>query len=263
MRSDGELAHQGRGSIPSPPGGEITGKENKMGEEELKEPANAHAFFQKAEAYRLEGRYAEAIESCLAGVDRVPDFLPGRLLLGKCYWEAGKSRESQEQLEKVAEAIEACLPVYKLLSLVYLEGKNVDKAMEALRKALSFSLGTEPSKITAPLEMDLFHRGLSPSFSSPKEDPGKDRKIADKEEPVKTTIQTDTLADIYLKQGHLDKALSILEEILSRDPENTAVRDKYEALLKKTGKSGSISPQKRVLEQVERWLAVLSKPDGN
>ena len=48
--------------------------------------------------------------------------------------------EAKIELEKVSTIIEECLPVYKLLSKVYVhERKDVDKALEAVRRALYFT----------------------------------------------------------------------------------------------------------------------------
>ena len=233
-------------------------------------------FLQLAESLRLQGRYEEAIEVCQEGLKKMPDALPGRLLLGRCYLERGMIAEAKEELEKVVRGIEECLSVYKLLSQVYLEEKDVDKALEVLRKSLYFQTGEEgASPKVSPLEMGLLQKGshlpfvTPPYFSTPPPPPSapavppgetapEEPKGKEEEKTTATAIQTDTLADIYLKQGHLDRALSIYQEVLAREPENAAVRGKYEALRKKMGMDLKEETRKKVQAQLERWLAVLS-----
>jgi len=225
--------------------------------------SDSRIFLEKAESQRLEGKYEEAIATLREGLDRMPDLLPGRLLLGRCYWERGMAAEAKKELERVARGIEECALVYQLLSRVYLEEKEVEKATEALRKNLIFQTGEDrgPKKLT-PLEMGLLHRGSSPPFVTPPAPPEptvqQESKAAEEEKGGKAPIQTDTLAEIYIKQGHLDRALITYQEILSRDPENRAVREKYEALKKRMGKERETADQKKVQAHLERWLRVLA-----
>ncbi len=139
-----------------------------MADEAGEERPDSSHFIQLAEALRVQGQYDEAIQACKEGLQKMPDALPGRLLLGRCYLEKGMFTQAREELELVAQVVEECLPVYKLLSKVYLEEKDVDKALEVLRKTLYFPAPEEGrSKQVTPLEMGLIHRGQRPPFSTP------------------------------------------------------------------------------------------------
>jgi tetratricopeptide (TPR) repeat protein len=226
--------------------------------------ASSVSFLQKAEALLGEGRYEEAIGTCREGLERNPEVLAGRVLLGRCYLEKGMMDQARKELEKVAQEIEACLPVYRFLSQIYLQAKEVDKALEVMRKTMYFTAPAEPEvKKTTPLEMGLLHRGKYPPFSVPPlaeqerrvkkevtEEQGKENKEA-------VPFQTDTLAEIYIKQGRLDKALAVYRDILKREPENANVRAKFEALQRKPETDRGV-PGKKIQNQLERWLAVVS-----
>ncbi len=239
-------------------------------------------FVQTAESLRLQGQYDEAIATLKSGLEKRPDALPARLLLGRCYLEKGLFAEAKEELEFVAARIEECLPVYKMLSQVYLQEKDVDKALEVLRKTLYFQTAEEAvSKKTTPLEMGLLHRGSNPPFvtppsfvtppaappviapAPPQEPVEEERGLKGEEQEPKAAIQTDTLADIYIKQGHMDRALSVYQEILAREPENAAVREKYESLKKGMEKGRQAGARKKVQVKLEKWLAVISTRGGS
>ncbi|MGA2957567.1 MAG: tetratricopeptide repeat protein [Thermodesulfobacteriota bacterium] len=242
-------------------------------------------FVQMAESLRLQGRYEEAIETLKGGLGTRPDALPARLLLGRCYLEKGLFTEAKEELEIVVRGIEECLPVYKMLSQVYLQEKDVDKALEVLRKTLYFQTAEDAvSKKVSPLEMGLLHRGSHPPFvtpppfvippppsavppaappASPQEAAREEGGVKEGEEGAKAVIQTDTLAEIYIKQGHLDRALSVYGEILSREPENAGVKEKYESLKKRMEKDRQAEARKKVQAKLERWLAVVSPRGGS
>jgi tetratricopeptide (TPR) repeat protein len=238
-------------------------------------------FVQMAESLRLQGQYEEAIETLKGGLEKRPDALPARLLLGRCYLEKGMFTEAKEELEFVARGIEECLPVYKMLSQVYLQEKDVDKALEVLRKTLYFQTAEEAvSKKVTPLEMGLLHRGSNPPFvtppsfvtppaappvvppAPPQEPAPEERGVKEEEQEAKAAIQTDTLAEIYIKQGRMDRALSVYQEILSREPENAAVKEKYESLRKRREKGRQAGARKKVQGELERWLAVVSTRGG-
>ena len=245
---------------------ELQGRKDKeVGAQEVALAAGlkSSVFVQLAEAYRSQGRYEEAIATCQKGLEKMPDSVRGRLLLGRCYLEKSMIPQAQEELEKVAQEIEECFSVYKLLSLVYLHEKNPEKALEVLKKSLSLP-PTEgsPRKPVSPLEKGLPHGEAKPPLATPRFDhPGRPRetgKPVGAEKPFPAAIRTDTLAEIYIKQGKLDRALSVYQEILTREPENTAVREKYGGLQKRMAEERKGVSQKKILNQLERWLSAVS-----
>lgn len=243
-------------------------EEEKTGEIKLPD-IDSSFFVQEAESLRLQGKHDEAIQTCKDGLKKMPDALRGRLLLGRCYLETGRIVEARKELERVARVVEECLPVYKLLSQVYLEEKDVEKALEVLRKTLYFP-GVEeglPKKVT-PLEMDLLHRGTRPPFitpppfqkpspPSPAEVP-EEKKPEEEEKAAKPAIPTDTLAEIYLKQGHPDRALEVYQDILAKDPQNAMVREKYESLKNRISRDQKTESGQKVQAKLEKWLGVVS-----
>ena len=238
-------------------------------------------FIEKAESLRLQGLYEKAIDTLRNGLGKMPDALPGRLLLGRCFLEKGMIPEAREELETVAKGIEECLPVYKMLSEVYLQEKEVDKALEVLRQNMYFQAAEEAvSKKMTPLERDLLHRDSHPPFAtppffgippappaasagSPRKPARESRRVQEEDPGAKAVIQTDTLAEIYIKQGHLDRALSVYQEILARDPENTAIRGKCESLKNRMKPDRKAEGRKKIQARLERWLAIVASRGGS
>ncbi|HSR14023.1 MAG TPA: tetratricopeptide repeat protein [Thermodesulfobacteriota bacterium] len=246
-----------------------------------------------AESLRLEGNHDEAIRILTEGLKRAPDALRARLLLGKCYLEKGMAAEARGELEAVARVVEECLPVYKLLSQVYVQDKDVDRALDVLRKFLYFESAEEAIRRKAsPLEFGML-KGPRPPFATPpplqqgmEARPAPERQASPPPEPQKASeakapltkapekaeeeetaakppLQTDTLAEIYMKQGHLDRALSVFEDILRRDPGNTPVREKAEALKEKIAQKKRESENRdKVRGKLEKWVAALPSKDA-
>jgi predicted Zn-dependent protease len=242
-------------------------EEEKTGEIEIPN-SDSSLFVQEAESLRLQKKYDQAIQTCQEGLKKTPEALFGRLILGRCYLESGRIPEARKELERVAQIVEECLSVYKILAQAYLEEKNVDKALEALRKTLLFPGAEEgAAKKATPLEMGLLHRGSHPPFATPPAfqiEPPKavapaEIKTEPEEDPsAKAAIQTDTLAEIYVKQGHLDRAFSVYQDILARDPQNAAAREKLESLKERMAKKEREETRQKVQTRLERWLTVVS-----
>jgi Tetratricopeptide repeat len=72
-------------------------------------------------------------------------------------------------------------------------------------------------------------------------------------------IKTKTMAEIYLKQGHLQEAYDILKTLAEKDPSDQEVREKLRILNLKMGlisppsPSSVLSKEERI-EFLERWL---------
>jgi GrpB-like predicted nucleotidyltransferase (UPF0157 family) len=96
---------------------------------------------------------------------------------------------------------------------------------------MEFSKEAEPAEIKAPSQEDL---------------------------SAKVAIQTDTLAEIYIKQGHLDRAFSVYQDILARDPQNAAAREKFESLKERIAKKEREETRKKVQARLEKWLTAVS-----
>lgn len=206
----------------------------------------ASHFPEFAEAYRLQGKIEEAIKICTLGLHKRPDNIKGRFVLGRCYFDKGLFKEAKVELERVKEEIEGCLLVYKLLSLVYLQEKEVERALEALRKALLWPEAEEKSvKGLTPLEINIWQKKIEPLISSP-------------QPKAPETFHTETMAQIYLKQGRKEKALEIYRELLARDPANKVWQEKYNSLALSLEEEKRKAGREEVIRHLEKWLAKIS-----
>jgi tetratricopeptide (TPR) repeat protein len=73
--------------------------------------------------------------------------------------------------------------------------------------------------------------------------------------PEEDITNTLTMADLYARQGLTDDARHIYESILQRDPGNSAVREKVEAL--------NPPPRNTKVERLESWLLKVSRREAS
>lgn len=67
----------------------------------------------------------------------------------------------------------------------------------------------------------------------------------------KLRILSSTLAEIYLRQGHFDKAREVYEKLLSRDGENVLYRKKLALLSEESPDARRLRLLSRILRKVE------------
>jgi tetratricopeptide (TPR) repeat protein len=91
--------------------------------EELKrrvqqDPASI-AFAALADEYRRAGRFAEAIETCRAGLLRHPAYLSARVTLGRALIELGEFDEAETELQQVLRAAPENLAAIRALAEIH------------------------------------------------------------------------------------------------------------------------------------------------
>ncbi len=227
-------------------------------EDLLQEIMASNLFPELAEALQREGRVEEAIIICEQGLTVRPDNLKAHLILGGCYLQKGCLGEAREHLEKVREGIEECFSVYKLLSQVYLRDGDVEGAMASLKKTLTLPPAEDKArKKVTPLELDMWQKKIAPLISVLRKE--------DRESPMvplaHETFHTETMAQIYWKQGRKEKALEIYRELLARDPDNKNLREKYSSLVESLEEENKQVQKQKLIEHLENWLRVLSSKE--
>ena len=72
-------------------------------------------------------------------------------------------------------------------------------------------------------------------------------------------IKTKTLAEIYLKQGHLEEAYAIFVSLAKRDPDDREIGERLTILSQKLGRPSSSDPpgtrsKEEILGTLVKWL---------
>ena len=192
-------------------------------EEILKNDPASPTFVFLAQKLYIQNELERAIGVLINGLRYNKNNITGRFLLGKLYYERWMIEPAKKELEAVFELAPDNLAAGKMLVEIYRSEENYEKALEVLRFVSEFHPGDGSIRSRLDeLEGELSTRPPSPweNFSAPL--PGKNKGDL---EPG-TELVTETMADIYIKQGDYDKGLSVLEKILENDPENSAVRKK-------------------------------------
>ena len=193
--------------------------------ESLASDPQSTVFVPLSEAYREMGLLEDALEVVRQGVGRQPSFGPGYATLGRIHAQRGDLDAAQAAFEKaLALDPENTSALQGLAQVQELQG-NRSAVKELLEKVLAGNAGTglpgeeptlsvseEEDQATEAPSADLPDMGDSPDQGTP--------------EPFATA----TLAEIYLKQGLVQRAMKVYRDILQADPHNETIRQKLVAL---------------------------------
>jgi tetratricopeptide (TPR) repeat protein len=125
---------------PLPPiGGAVITPEIEKYEGMLAKNPTSRVFAALAELYRKAGMLDESIQLCLTGLGYHPNYLSGRVALGRAYFDKGMQKEAKEELEKVMEVTPDNLVALKVLGKIYHGEGNLEKARSSYEKVLSIA----------------------------------------------------------------------------------------------------------------------------
>jgi len=206
-------------------------------------------FIAKAESFLDQGLQKEAQDYALSWLERFPADAEARVILCQAWTRMGKLHKVKKLLEEVDEAIYGMSVIYsKMGDICQRSGLN-QEAVTFYRKFLDLNPNSPITKEVA----DKLH-SLAPASE----------RILPQEEELPqqslSVMRTVTIAELYIKQGHLDLAAEILEEIIKKDPTN----QRAQAMLKEIG-GGDVpaekkappekgSPSGAVIHELNRWL---------
>ncbi len=211
----------------------------------LNKDPKARVYAPLAEAYRKSGNIDKAIEVSKKGLSLYPDYLSCRVTLGRAYYDKGMYEEAKSELLKVVEVIPDNLMAQRLLGNIYKMEGDIENAI----KSYEMVILQNPGDKEIAEEIEALKRE---KFKEP------ERKREKRE------INTETLAEIYIKQGYLKRAFDIYKELYLSDPQNKAIKSKLlelkRMILEKEGKKGSSNKGK--IKVLEGWLDNIQKMRG-
>ncbi len=181
------------------------------------------AFVPLAEAYRQIGLLDDALEAARLGTKMLPHFSPGFSTLGRVLGQMGRIDEAMNAYANALSIDRQSQAGLVGLARLHLIRSERDQARKILKQAEEFHPDDE--KIADMLiALDLPRPWAKIKHASQIQRAVDDEDAA----PVEPTepIPTATLAEIYFKQGLLDKACKIYQEILANNPDNDAARER-------------------------------------
>jgi len=224
-----------------------------------REPSS-RAFLPLAEEYRRMGRLAESEKICREGLQRHPHYQSARVLLGRTLLELDRLEEAAAEFKAVLESEPQNLLAGRLLAgICRSQGRWAD-ALETFRMLQAFY----PDDAEVRAQVYQLER-------QPEEDPGSRGPKTSGGLPAQDALATNTLAEIYLGQGLVDRAVAVYENMLRADPDNQAVRRRIAEILggemarstppavRNPARDVRGDPRRRAIRGLEDWLIAIQR----
>lgn len=211
-------------------GGSLVGKIGSYLQIVTKDPSST-AFVPLAEAYRQAGLLDDALEAARMGTAKLPHFSPGFSTLGRILGQMGRIDEAMSAYAKALSIDRQSQSALVGLARLHLILGERDQARKILKQAEVFHPDDE--KISDMLNaLDLPRPWAEIKLAAEREEDSDSKEVAPDEtgEPIPTA----TLAEIYVKQGLLDKAIRIYQDVLKQDPGNSNALERIMQLQRQT-----------------------------
>ncbi|MDO8444922.1 MAG: hypothetical protein Q7T53_02265 [Deltaproteobacteria bacterium] len=234
----------------------------------LSKDPGSMVFASLVEVYRKAGMLDEAIATAQDGLKLHPNYVSGMVALGRAYYEKGMLIEASETLEKVRAIAPDNIVAANILEEIRKQWQEVGEKEEAEVKV---EVEESPEEVTPVFEVveeteqevieadeleeleeieavkeagSLFGEEITEELWTGETIPEGQKvevKVEEEEAKPKREITTSTIADLYIKQGYIDKAVDIYQALYNANPYNEEIK----------GKLDELKRQVEVEEQVE------------
>jgi len=201
----------------------------------LDENPDSLVFAPLADAYRKEGKLEEALATCKRGLEKHPSYTSARVVLGRIYQDQKKTDEAQVEFKKVLDQDPDNLMAHSLLGSLFLQKNDFQGAIEEYQKVLTLNPDDEETQTLLKQAIEKAAGEQKSSKPIKKEISSTEKKASPKE-----STATLTIAELYLKQGHFDKAIEVYQELLADDPQNLMLRQKLSEVVNRRQKESIV-----------------------
>ena len=191
---------------------------------------------------KSEGESERLIKACLNVLNSFPDDISIRKLLAETYFEQGSVDLAKIEIEYITNQINNLSSVFKLQCEIFRKEDRTEDAINSLQLYLAHN-----SQDEAAIQI------LSELTTSPKEEI--------------SVLPTSTLAELYYKQGELEEAIKIYEQVIRKFPDDEEAKKRCNELkqIEKKGEfeesnEAKIKEKKlRLVRTLEGWLTTIEK----
>jgi tetratricopeptide (TPR) repeat protein len=205
-------------------------------------------FAQLADAYRMGGRFEEAIRVCQEGLRRRPKYAAAYIVLGRAHHESGDLLAAREAFQRVTQLAPDNVLAYGFLGQIAEAQNEIPQALDAYRMALTlYPFDKQIRGAVARLQERV---GDETQSASP--------AVAEASRAPKEPLASETLAELYASQGLYERAAQTYERLITDAPERADLQAKYREVatdLRGTPKTGSTTSGARgdAIRLLEAW----------
>ncbi len=206
-----------------------------------------------ADAYRRAGRYAQAETVLSAGLRRHSDYSSAHVVLGRLRLDQGKHSEAEQAFRRVLELDPQNQVAMESLGQVSLEQGRIEEALVQFRRLARLKPTDEirdrvreleervaelrqdgrsgpPATGAEPAVVDSGVPGNGAGVGHPAATDPVDAEVAEPSEAMEPSdpgdVVTETMAELYARQGLHQRAASVFRQLLQRSPDDVRLMTK-------------------------------------
>ena len=205
-------------------------------------------FAQLADAYRMGGKFEEAIRVCQEGLRRRPKYAGAYIMLGRAHHESGDLLAAREAFQRVTQLAPDNLLAYGFLGQIAEARNELSQALDAYRMALTlYPFDMQIRAAVTRLQARVGDETQSASLA-----------VAEASTAPKEPLATETLAELYASQGLYERAAQTYEHLMAEAPGRADLQAKYREVathLSRAPKTGVPTSAARgdTLRLLEAW----------
>lgn len=259
---------------------------------------DSFCFAKLAELYLEAGLVDKALNTALGGLEKNPGYIAAQRVLALALHESGRKDNCRTVLEQLVIATPEDFEIQKILGRLYFEKGNYVAAekvyktlldlapddaeaiaeLENIRRHVDGNLEQLDDKAVVNSKLEPIASGLLFDASASQSvgvaeheiielseddivedddlEEGEELESADKEN---APFKTSTLAELYVQQGFISKALEIYHTILAENPKDSIAEKRIKELTSQADAAEEKNRSDHALSTFEGWLENLNK----
>jgi tetratricopeptide (TPR) repeat protein len=212
------------------------------------------SFLEETKALLDKGDFQAALDLAALRLQGLPGDPDARITICRVQVLQGRLDEAGEMLHETEDLIVSLSQIYRSMGDIFLEKGMPESAQTYYRRFISLNLDTpEALEIAERLE----------NIAEPRELEGKAEAEEEGTSRIPEDFQTVTLAELYIRQGHLPMAKEILEAILLKDPQQVRAAGRLQEVTERLRGEGSAAKAAPVIAELSRWLDNIDRLRGH
>ena len=201
------------------------------------------SFLTQAEAYIDRNELPVVLDLAEERLKRTPGDLDARMTICRVWLLQGRIDEARDMLNEMEDILASFSRIYACMGDICMKKGMKDSAEIYYRKFMFLNPGV-------PLSKDVTERlsGIEELHATDAEG-GTEGDVQ-----IPTDFQTVTLAELYIRQGHLRPAEEVLEKIIGQDPQNEKAAVLLQEVRERLLKGASAQQYAGVVAELSRWL---------
>jgi thioredoxin-like negative regulator of GroEL len=208
-------------------------------------------FLQDAETHLDRDDVVTALNLAQARLKRIPGDLDARIVICRVWLLQGRVDEARDILREMEEILVSFSRIYACIGDICMKKGMQEAADDFYRKFKLLNPGAPPA-------WDISERLKDIGELQPRDEAVEGGGDAE----VPSDFQTVTLAELYIRQGHLRPAEEVLEKIVGQEPQNEKAAGLLREVRDRILRGASVQRYAAVIAELSRWLDNIGRLRG-